>query len=133
MDLRRHEGRHPPDRGSHGEAGAKVVTLVAFALTTIGVSGGVGWYIVSQDVLSPGEVVVHPGGVQASVSQSGPWRCFLWTTSPPREGQEYLAAGMHDEIIAKLSLLDGVRVVSRTTSMRYSDTRCSRRRRSAES
>jgi TolB-like protein/thioredoxin-like negative regulator of GroEL len=99
----------------------KVITLVAFALTTIGVSAGVGWYIVSQDALSPGDVVATQG-VPATAQSIRSLAVLPLDDFSAEGGQEYIAAGMHDEIIAKLSMLDGVRVVSRTTSMRYSNT-----------
>ena len=39
----------------------------------------------------------------------------------PSGDQAYLTSSMHEELIAKLSLLEDVRVVSRTTVMRYAD------------
>ena len=104
-------GRPPP----------RVTTLAAFALTTIGVSGGAGWYVVSHDLLAPVEISV----AEAAPSLPGAIRSLAvlpMNDFSAEGGQEYLAAGMHDEIIAKLSMLEGIRVVSRTTSMRYANT-----------
>jgi len=100
-------GRPPP----------RVVTLLALALTTIGVSGGVGWYILEHDVPSP---ISRPALANAQPIRS--LAVLPLDDFSSEGGQAYLAAGMHDEIIAKLSMLDGIRVVSRTTSMRYANT-----------
>lgn len=45
-----------------------------------------------------------------------------FTNISPEEGQEYFCDGMTDEIIAKLSTLKELKVVSRTSVMRYKNT-----------
>jgi TolB-like protein len=105
-------GRPPP----------RTVTLVAFGLTTVAVTGAVGWYMVTHDVFSPADPTP---AVAAAPAPNQPIRSLAvlpLEDYSAEGGQAYLAAGMHDEIIAKLSMLDGVRVVSRTTSMRYANT-----------
>jgi TolB-like protein len=93
------------------------VALATFALVTIALTGGVGWYLYQHGFFE--EAAPELNGLAYDPNQ--PIRSLvvlpLEDNSPGGEG--YLASGMHDEIIAQLSTIEGMRVVSRTTSMRY--------------
>ncbi len=95
------------------------LSVVAFALMTVGVTGGVTWYVLDQDLIQ-----TLANGRQA-FDPTEPIRSLavlpLDDFSAERD-QEYFAAGMYEELIARLSMLEGVRVVSRTTVMRYAGT-----------
>ena len=95
------------------------LSVVAFAVVALGVTGGVTWYTLEHDVvqaLATGRVAFDPADPIRSLA-------VLPLDDFSEQGnQEYFAAGMHEELIARLSLLEGVRVVSRTTVMRYADT-----------
>ena len=95
------------------------LSVLAFALMTIGVTGGVTWYVLDQDLiqsLAAGRQAFDPSEPIRSLAVLP-----LDDFSAERD-QEYFAAGMHEELIARLSMLEGVRVVSRTTVMRYAGT-----------
>ena len=97
------------------------VALAMFALTTIGLTGAVGWYLYRQGVFEDEVRGVASGEYDASE----PIRSLV--VLPLQDyslggDQGYFASGMHDEIIAQLATIEGVRVVSRTTSMRYEST-----------
>jgi len=96
------------------------IAMSMFALVTIALTGVVGWYLYRQGVFEDSGPVT--AGLTYDPDQ--PIRSLvvlpLQDYSPAGEG--YLASGMHDEIIAQLSTIEGVRVVSRTTSMRYGNT-----------
>jgi TolB-like protein len=95
------------------------LSVVAFALMAIGVTGAVTWYVLDQDLiqsLAAGRPAFDPTEPIRSLAVLP-----LDDFSAERD-QEYFAAGMHEELIARLSMLEGVRVVSRTTVMRYAGT-----------
>ncbi|MEQ1855184.1 MAG: hypothetical protein ABL963_01875 [Longimicrobiales bacterium] len=95
------------------------LSVLAFALIAIGITGGVSWYVLDQDVLRS----IATG--RAAFDPTEPIRSLavLPLDDFSQEGdQEYFAAGMHEELIARLSMLEGVRVVSRTSVMRYGGT-----------
>lgn len=97
------------------------LTLLMFALTTIGLTGTVGWYLFSQGVFED-EI---PASAALGYDPSQPIQSLVvlpLQDYSPGGDQGYLASGMHDEIIAQLSTIEEVRVVSRTTSMRYEST-----------
>jgi TolB-like protein len=92
------------------------LSVVAFTLMAIGVTSGVTWYVLDQDLirsLATGRPAFDPTEPIRSLAVLP-----LDDFSAERD-QEYFAAGMHEELIARLSMLEGVRVVSRTTVMRY--------------
>jgi len=104
-------GRHTPYR----------IALATFALVTVGVTGGVGWYLYSQGAFEDG----GPTGTALGYDASQPIRSLVvlpLDDFSPAGDQGYIVSGMHDEIIAQLSTIEGLRVVSRTTSMRYQNT-----------
>jgi TolB-like protein len=93
--------------------------MIAFAFMAIGITGGVTWYVLDQHVLQTlavGRTAFDPTEPIRSLA-------VLPLDDFSAEGdQAYFAAGMHEELIARLSMLEGVRVVSRTTVMRYAGT-----------
>lgn len=100
------------------------VALVAFALVTIGLTGGVGWYLFRQGVFED-RAVSGVAGTALDYDPAQPIRSLVvlpLRDYSPEGDQGYIASGMHDEIIAQLSTIEGMRVVSRTTSMRYASS-----------
>jgi TolB-like protein len=94
------------------------LSVLAFSITTIVVTGGVAWYVLEQDV-------IQSLATRESFDPSEPIRSIAVLPLDDFSAggdQEYFAAGMHEELIARLSMLEGVRVVSRTTVMRYDGT-----------
>ncbi len=104
-----------------GRGAPNRLALTMFAVTTIALTGAVGWYLFRQGTFA--DAAPQAGTVAYDPSQ--PVRSLavlpLQDYSPGGD-QGYIASGMHDEIIAELSTIEGVRVVSRTTSMRYEST-----------
>ncbi|MGD8289560.1 MAG: hypothetical protein PVJ80_05485 [Gemmatimonadota bacterium] len=97
------------------------IALATFALVTIGLTGAVGWYLYRQGAFED-----DLGGETAlGYDPTQPIRSLVvlpLQDNSPDQNQGYIASGMHDEIIAQLGTIEGVRVVSRTTSMRYADS-----------
>ena len=104
------------------------VALLALLVATVGVTGALGAYLAQQGVFDP--VAAGPA------SRSLPLEAVSYEPGTPIQSlavlplddfspggdQAYFAAGMHEELIAKLSMLEGVRVVSRTSVMQYAGT-----------
>lgn len=114
------EGIRRTEEGADRRAPYRV-TLVAFALVTIGVTGSVGWYLFRQGVFEESPATTTALGYDPTQPIRSLVVLPLQDFSPGGD-QGYFASGMHDEIIAQLSTIEGVRVVSRTTSMRYGNT-----------
>ena len=117
-DVTAHGIRRTEETSASGPMPRRL-SVVAFAVMTVGVTGGVTWYVLDQDViqtLASGRQAFDPTEPIRSLAVLP-----LDDFSAERD-QEYFAAGMHEELIARLSMLEGVRVVSRTTVMRYAGT-----------
>lgn len=118
--TRTEEGAHtaPPSR----------LALAALLGVTVLITGGLALYLADQGVLSPteGAGVDAPAGVRAAAyDPDEPIRSLAvlpLDDFSPSGDQAYFTSGMHEELIAKLSVLEGVRVVSRTTVMQYADS-----------
>jgi TolB-like protein len=91
-------------------------------VTTILVTGGLGLYLADQGVFTasggssttPVELVAY--------DPDAPIRALAvlpLADNSPAGDQSYFTASMHEELIAKLSMVEDVRVVSRTTVMQY--------------
>jgi TolB-like protein len=103
-----------------GEPEPRRMSALAFTIVATGILGGVTWYVLDQDVIT-----TLAGTRAATFDPARPIRSLavLPLDDFSAEGdQEYFAAGMHEELIARLSMLEGVRVVSRTSVMRYAGT-----------
>ncbi len=102
------------------------VAIGALLLATIAATGGLGMYLARQGA-SPTPEIPEAGTPLTTVAYdpAEPIRSIavlpLDDYSPDAD-QAYFAASMHEELVAKLSMLDELRVVSRTTVMRYTDT-----------
>ena len=100
------------------------VALLAVTLVTVGAVGW--WAVVTNDIAS---TLGTDGGGTSPTVQPVSFDPAVPITSLAvlplddfsAEPQEYFAAGMHEAIVAKLSQLPSVRVVSRTSVMRYAN------------
>ena len=104
------------------------VAIAALLITTVVVTGGVGAYLTNTGVLSVDVVGDSDAGPILTVAYDPAEPIRSVAVLPlddysPAGDQAYFTAGMHEELIAKLGLLDDVRVVSRSTAMRYADDR----------
>jgi TolB-like protein len=109
------------------------LAIGALVVTSLGSTGFLGWYLADQGVFDRGttipEGVLRDGAAAPALlvayDPEAPIRSLavlpLDDYSPDAD-QAYFAASMHEELIAKLSLLDEIRVVSRTSVMRYAQT-----------
>ena len=111
-------------RTEEKQPGKKVVGRLAlgtFVTMALVLASGLGWYLLDAGPLAP----TAPGEPIEAYDPRQPIRALAvlpLADFSPAGDQEYLAAGMHEELIAKLSMLEDVRVVSRTTAIRYGGT-----------
>ena len=106
---------------------SRLALVAALLVTTVGVTGGLGLYLANQGAFAAiGDDGTDFGQARTvTYDPSVPIRSLAvlpLDDFSPNMDQAYFTAGMHDELIAKLSLLDDVRVVSRTTVMQYEGT-----------
>jgi TolB-like protein len=102
------------------------VALAALLVATMGATGGMGLYLARQGFDPAADTAPGTVAVQAATFDPGqPIRSIAvlpLDDFSPGSDQAYFTASMHEELIAKLSMLDELRVVSRTSVMRYEDT-----------
>lgn len=106
----------------------KPLTVGGLIVVTLGVTGGLAMWMANQSVL-PGSsfsTAELPEAIQlATYDPEAPIRSLAvlpLEDNSPGGDQNYFTASMHEELIAKLSTLDEIRVVSRTSVMRYAGT-----------
>lgn len=106
------------------------LALVGLVMVTFGATGALGLYLARQGVFLPtpqeaSAPTSAPAARSAAYDPSEPIRSIAvlpLDDFSPGGDQAYFTASMHEELIAKLSMIDGVRVVSRTSSMRFAGT-----------
>ncbi len=112
----------------------RLMPRVALLALTIVTAAAVGWWLMVWETQAPGDgLITSP----ASTSLSGPgagWPVSFDPDAPIRslavlpfedfsaEAQPHFAAGMHDALILELSQIEALRVVSRTSVMKYAGT-----------
>ena len=111
-----------------GMSSTGVLPRLALLTITMLAVGGLGWWWVESAVAPPAAVATVDGGptvVPVAYDPNDPIRSLavlpLDNFSDTGE-QDYFAAGMHEALIARLSRLPAIRVVSRTSVARYSTT-----------
>lgn len=115
---------------TEGGAAGSVIPRLALLVVTVGVVSGLGVWLTAAGVFAPASDLAD-GGIAlreplAEYDPSAPIRSIAvlpLNDFSPDGSQEYFVAGMHEELIAKLSQLPELRVVSRTSVMQYTDTR----------
>ncbi len=104
------------------------LALGALLIATVGVTGALGLYLARQGVFDDNAAEPAPLATavrMASYDPAAPIRSIAvlpLDDFSPDAGQAYFTASMHEELIAKLSMLEAVRVVSRTSVMQYAGT-----------
>lgn len=104
-----------------------LVPRLALLVVTVGVMSGLGVWLATVGVFRPPASIASAAGdlFLAEFDAEQPIRSIavlpLDDFSPDGD-QSYFTAGMHEELIAKLSLVEGLRVVSRTSAMQYAGT-----------
>jgi TolB-like protein/tetratricopeptide (TPR) repeat protein len=105
----------------HGEKGFQRVTgmelLILAALLFVG--GGVVRYVSTSDLDAPAGP--SPGPALTAAGTQGIAVLPLHNLSSD-SSQDYFVSGMHEALIGSLARIDGLRVISRTSVMRYTDT-----------
>jgi serine/threonine protein kinase/cytochrome c-type biogenesis protein CcmH/NrfG len=82
-------------------------------------------YSLFRRILSPGELekeTVTPAETIAQIQWKNSVAVLPFTDLSPNQDQEYFCDGMTDDIIGKLSKIRELKVISRTTMMRYRKT-----------
>ena len=101
--------------------------LALLAITLLAV-GGLGWWWVESAVEPPAAVTTVDGGptdVPVAYDPDDPIRSLAvlpLDNFSENGAQDYFAAGMHEALVARLSQLPAIRVVSRTSVARYTTT-----------
>ena len=127
--IRKTQTVDPTIAGAATRPGANLLPRVALLTITVLAVGGLGWWWIdmgSQPAAPPRAATEGgPRVVPATYRPDEPIRSLavlpLDNFSDAGE-QDYFAAGMHEAIIARLSQLPTVRVVSRTSVARYSSS-----------
>lgn len=108
------------------------LALVGLVVATFGATGALALYMQRQGVFDPAEAAGEgpsPAAVVAAAyDPAEPIRSIAvlpLADFSPAGDQAYFTASMHEELIAKLSMIEDIRVVSRTSSMRYAGTELS--------
>jgi TolB-like protein len=94
--------------------------IIIFAIIIIIVA-----YFLFRRILSPGELekeTVTPAETITQIQWKNSVAVLAFTDLSPNQDQEYFCDGMTDDIIGKLSRIRELRVISRTTMMRYKKT-----------
>ena len=112
---------------TEGSGADGIVPRLAILVVTVAVMSGLGvWLTIAGVFEPPVRAESSPGELRlAEFDPDEPIRSIAvlpLADFSPNGDQEYLTAGMHEELIAKLSLVDGIRVVSRTSVMQYAGT-----------
>ena len=111
---------------TEGGAADGLIPRLALLVVTIGVVGGLTVFMASTGVFeartedgddAPFELAEYDPSVPIRSIAVLPLEDFS-----PDGSQRYFTAGMHEELIAKLSQLEALRVVSRTSVMQYAGT-----------
>lgn len=116
------------DEEGAGQAPPSRLAVAALLMTTLVVTAGLVLYLIGQGALSAPADAEVPTGVpavrSAAYDPGEPIRSVAvlpLDDYSPSGDQAYFTSGMHEELIAKLSMIEDLRVVSRTTVMRYAD------------
>lgn len=106
----------------------RALALGSLLIVTLLATGGAGLYLARQGVFetsaersTPTLSAIRTAGFDPEEPINSLAVLPLADYSPG-DNQAYFAASMHEELIAKLSQIDQIRVVSRTSVMRYADT-----------
>lgn len=125
------DGVRRTEAGGEQAARMQPLAIGGLLIVTVAITGGLGMWLESQgtfdravadlDASSPGDAPVE----LVAYDPNAPIRSVA--VLPLRDNssggdQAYFVAGMHEELITKLSMLDDVRVVSRTSVMQYEGT-----------
>lgn len=123
------EGLQRTEQGAAVSPFLPRLALGALLVATVGMTGALGLFLARQGVFESTDrgpdrrvTPVTLASYDASEPISSIAVLPLEDFSPDGE-QAYFAAGLHEELITKLSQLHDIRVVSRTSAMRYADTR----------
>ncbi len=106
------------------------LALFALLVATVSITGALGLYLAQQGVFetaAPSTALVPPPGPVRTVAYDPSLPIRSLAVLPlddfsPNQDQAYFTSGMHEELISRLGILQGIRVVSRTSVMRYANT-----------
>ena len=111
---------------TEGGAADGLIPRLALLVVTVGVVSGLAVFLAANGVFATADAGGGASTEQlAEYDPSIPIRSIAvlpLSDFSPDGSQEYFTAGMHEELIAKLSQLEELRVVSRTSVMRYAGT-----------
>jgi len=112
------------------ERPGRILPRLAFLAVTLITAAGIGWWMMNWEptengfLTNPADVRLPDGVTPAAADPDAPIRSLAvlpfedFSTEPQPE----FAAGMHDALILQLSQIEALRVVSRTSVVRYAGT-----------
>lgn len=111
----------------------RLMPRVALLALTVVTAAAVGWRLMAWETPTAGGFIASPASTSLGAPGAG-WPVSYDPDAPIRslavlpfedfsaEPQPHFAAGMHDALILELSQIEALRVVSRTSVMRYAST-----------
>lgn len=126
--IRKTEAIDAPGDHIPGMPSAGVLPRTALLTITLLLVGGLGWWWIENTLEPPASAAPADGGptvVPVAYDPDEPIRSLAvlpLDNFSDTGDQDYFAAGMHEALIARLSQLPTIRVVSRTSVARYSSS-----------
>ena len=110
-----------------GMPGTSVLPRAALLTVTVLTVGGLGWWLIGKTVqpAAPGALGDGSTVVPVAYNADDPIRSLAvlpLDNFSDTDDQDYFVAGMHEALLARLSQLPAIRVVSRTSVARYAGT-----------
>jgi TolB-like protein len=125
--IKRETDRPDSDAANPASAQKLDIALIALLVITIGL---IAWGSISDEAESDTIASNEPVGTRdsdADAAESASIAVLPLINMSADTDNAYFAGGVHEEILTNLSRIDGLRVVSRTTALRYVDSALSLR------
>lgn len=83
----------------------------------------IGYFVIDKYLIAPPAAPFAAASATATSARSGLVAVLPFRNRSTLPEDSYFAEGLHDDLLTKLSKIEGLKVISRTSMMRYADTR----------